>query len=386
MIPCIYCEINEANSKEHIIQSALGSKFVSKSLICADCNNYFSRHESGNIDQELVNAYSLFRNLFCIWGDRRTPPPILHGVKTVSGKIFDLGPGGVPLIPGSIRNTITKPDGSLEMEVSSQNLEKAKEQLHNLRRQYGEETLAKPVITMHREFFKEPLNINLQFGGKLILKAVLKNLFNFLHWLKRDCNLNITLHQDSLSAARNYIRYDVETPNVYASIDFQNILPFSINESKIDHYICVCRHEGMIYGYFVVFGNIQYTAVLAEHSPGSPFQYALKIDPLLLKKEFPLELNLSPFHSKVTKNYPKYASDYLPVIAQKGQNLMRLAQSAIVDKEISLITDSIFEKYKDKEGSLTDTDISVISSAVATEFTKFLFRIPTKIPIDLDDI
>ena len=98
ILNCIYCGNNITTStKEHIIQSALGSNLHSFSILCSDCNNYFARSESGKIDDVISEQFKIFRNFFIIWGDRNTPPPVLKNVRTKTGRIMNLAPGGVPL-------------------------------------------------------------------------------------------------------------------------------------------------------------------------------------------------------------------------------------------------------------------------------------------------
>ncbi|WP_040508797.1 HNH endonuclease [Leptospira wolffii] len=277
---CIYCESAEANSKEHIIQSALGSNLKSSIILCASCNNYFSTKESGYVDQSIVNAFSAFRNFFSIWGDRNTPPPILKNIGTKSGKKYDIAPGLVPFIPGSIRSEKNNNDGTFEINISSQNEEKAREQLSHLNNQYGSKNLIYKYMQLEKEYLDEPLHFEFQFGGKSILKAVMKNLYNFLFWLQRDQSQVIDVNASDLKISREYIRYDINGNKFYSSLDFLNPTPYHLSDKDISHYISVFRKNKMIYGYFTLFGQITYTAILSENSEGDDFRYGFSINPI----------------------------------------------------------------------------------------------------------
>ncbi|MBS3755727.1 MAG: hypothetical protein KGY56_08535 [Desulfobacterales bacterium] len=138
-LKCIYCEDPMSNSSvEHIIQSALGSNLKSRNLLCAVCNNHFSRKDSGYMDSCLVDQFKLFRNLFSIWGGRKTPPPVLRNVGKIEGMTIHLGPGGTPIFAKSVREESIDENGQLIISVSSRDIEKAKEQYEHIKRQFKE--------------------------------------------------------------------------------------------------------------------------------------------------------------------------------------------------------------------------------------------------------
>ncbi len=82
MKKCIYCNENEANSSEHILQESLGSPWQEKGILCHTCNALFGR----TIDKSVFDTFVFFINYLGICGKKKSVPPV-EGI-THDGKRF----------------------------------------------------------------------------------------------------------------------------------------------------------------------------------------------------------------------------------------------------------------------------------------------------------
>ena len=386
---CIYCEELITNpSSEHIIQSALGSKLKSSNLLCADCNNYFSRKDSGYMDSCLVDPFNLFRNLFSIWGDRRTPPPVLRNVGKIEGKTIHLGPGGTPIFAKSIREESVDENGQLVISVSSPDIEKAKEQYGHIKKQFKEDGVKLGSSKKYRSYCNKLLNFNLSFGGELALKGVLKNIYNFLFYLIRDKGIDIPISIQDLNTVRKYLRYNELSDEVYASIDYKNPIPVDLNENELSNYIFIFGSEKfkVIFGYFIVFGHVNFSAVLKEGYSGKNFGYGIKHSPIDKSKTIINDIVTPDFDVSVTKNYPLHANDYFPVAQKKFNQLLRLYFEESSRSVIEDIVNISLSKGRPKEGEqILPEQNEKVAQSISEEFAKFYFKIPSEKNIDLNE-
>lgn len=388
-LKCIYCEDSiNSSSVEHIIQSALGSNLKSRNLLCAECNNYFSHKDSGNIDSCLVDQFKLFRNLFSIWGDRRTPPPVLRNVGKIDGMTIHFGPGGTPIFAKSVREESIDENGQLIISVSSPSIEKAKEQYEHIKRQFKEDGVKLSSSKKYKSYCNELLNFQLTFGGEQSLKGVLKNLYSFLFYLKRDKGIGIPVSVADLDQDRKYIRYNEKHEDVYASIDYKNPMPIKLDENDLSNYIFIFGSDelGIIFGYFIVFGHIQHSAVLKEGYSGKSFGYGIKHSPFDKSKEIIKDIDVPKFDASITKNYPLHANDYFPIAQKKFSQLLQLYFEESSKTVIEDIVDISFSEGLPKEGEeILPEHNRNVSQSITEEFAKFYFKIPSEENIDLDE-
>ena len=375
-------------SSEHIIQSALGSKLKSSKLLCADCNNYFSRKDSGYMDSCLVDQFNLFRNLFSIWGDRRTPPPVLRNVGEIEGKTIHLGPGGTPIFAKSIREESVDENGQLVISVSSPDIEKAKEQYGHIKKQFKEDGVKLGSSKKYRLYCDELLRFNFSFGGELALKGVLKNIYNFLFYLIRDKEIEIPISIQDLDTVRKYLRNNESSDEVYASIDYKNPIPVDLNENELSNYIFIFGSEyfKVIFGYFIVFGHVNFSAVLKEGYSGKNFGYGIKHSPIDKSKTIIEDIEIPTFDASITKNYPLHANDYFPVAQEKFSQLLKLyfeESSRSIFEDIVNI--SLSERWPKEGEQILPEHNKKVSRSISEKFAKFYFKIPSEEDVDLDE-
>jgi hypothetical protein len=227
------------------MQSALGCYKKSTKLLCPDCNNYFARSESGNIDTEFTEQFKLFRNLLNVWGDRKTPPPILYNMGNFDSHLYHVAPGGKPILAKSLREQISTNEGKRILKISSPNIDKAKEQLNHIKKQYGDDVQFNAVL--RRSFLNDGFQGTLSFGGEHATKAVLKNLYNFAFFLQRDLNIDLGLSINELQDVRNYLRYNISTTQCCSTLDYINSIPYTLTNDNISNYMFLFGSKANIF-------------------------------------------------------------------------------------------------------------------------------------------
>ncbi len=367
---------------EHIIQSAFGSKLKSDLLLCGSCNNYFSNKESDYIDNNIINSFAFIRNLFEIQGDRGSKPPIVDVINTTTGEKTKLGQGGTPLV-GKTQRKQEIIDNELKTTIISDSIERAKLQYQNLKKQYNDKVNIDYAV-IERKISKDLLQFNVAFGGEITRKAVLKNLYSFLFYLKRNLNKKISIDIDDLDKTRKYIRYKEIDDSVFANIDFKNELGINIQEDSINHYLLLYGDSArkLLFGFFIVFGHFHFSAVLNTDYSGENIGYCVIVDPITMKSEILENLSIPDFNIDACKNYPKYAESYFPIFESKGKSIMHLYYDFSANKLISKITEDAFEKNMPKEGEIiTKEHINNLANYLGENFTDFLYKIPRQISI-----
>jgi len=386
---CIYCEkeINK-KSKEHIIQSALGSNLKSVNLLCEDCNNYFARNESGKIDDVFVEQFKEFRNILNIWGDRKTPPPTLRNVSIVDGVPLHLAPGGHPIFAKSIREEEISPDGKLTIKVQSPNIVKAKEQITHMKKQYENSGMTIEDASLNKLYVMQHLKFSTKLGGELVSKGVLKNLYGFLFYLMRDKLISLQLKPIDFTALRNYLRYKVATDEVKANIDYTNELPFVLDSKDVSNYIFIfgSKSSEIIWGFLVVLGHFQYSGILNKNYIGEDFGFGIKQNPENRVLNFFDNVAPISYNSDVTMNYPKYAKNYFKIMETKVSEIINYYFEKSNDGNISNITSEAINSVLKEGDIITKGKINQFARIVAENFTNYQFKIPSSQNIDEDEL
>jgi hypothetical protein len=336
---CIFCDdpLGTPYSNEHIIQSALGSKLKSKKLICRTCNNFFSTADSGDIDKALIDQFSLFRNLFSIWGDRRTPPPTLRNITTLKGHSVNLAPGGIPVIVKTVRQSPDQgDDGNTRIRLSTPSIDAALDQWRHLRRQFADQYVGIANATRKREFLGK-IPIELKFGGPEALKAIIKNLYEFLFYLKRERGCDLPFDVRQFEELRSYVRYGKARTNIVASMDYKNQIDYVIEPTDLSNYIFVFGDEdqGIIYGFFIAFGHIKFSAILSTTYKDSSFSYGVKHTPGTFDLEFLENVPAQGYDTSVVNNYNIHSQSYMPIVQRKMEEMLNMYFDISYDQEIN---------------------------------------------------
>ncbi|WP_172249922.1 HNH endonuclease [Saccharibacillus deserti] len=388
MYQCIYCDAEILKrSSEHIIHAALGSSLQSDKIICKDCNNYFSRKESGDIDKKFVEQFEVFRNLLNVKNDRGKLPPTIKRLKLGNEEII-LEPGGKIAYQKSRREIIKDEEGKVKFHISSPNLEKGKEQLRHIKKQYGEKAeLIIEQAKLKRSYANTPIEFDFSLGGEENTKAVAKMLYNFVHYLDRESL--ISLPELDWSDIKQYLRYNATKSNIETGYDFINPIPIEIPKDDLSNYIFISgsSQQGIIFGHVVIFGSISFSSIIHNRYEGVDFGYGIK-QPLNVKQsEAFYEFEIQPFNSNIFRDKLAYSEIQINKMGKEINKLLRIYQDkATKEAQNKLISEAMNKVFKGYEGEYFSSEIlQNLSNVIADEYTKFLFRIDTETPIDLED-
>ncbi len=374
---CIYCknEIIEL-SEEHIILASFGSNLSSKKLICRDCNNFFSRSDSGDIDKKLSYQFDFFKNFLDIRNARGKNPPTLRNVQEIDGLKYSSLPGG-KLSLSKVKR-ITKDNSSIN--IHTPNLESTKEQIKHLKRQFGDK-LELSTAKSIKFYPDDKMKFTISFGGKEVLKAVNKALFNFIYYIKRDKSISIITNEDSLNDARCYIRFDTPSKNVYSSVDNVNISNNYLDNKTLCNrlYIFGDNSKKLLFGYYIVFGNISFSSVLSNTYDEDDFGFFYEESPFNKYKKFsPIGLD-KHFSYEITKNFQKNFNLHSKEFHNRIGNLVRyyydVSEKDVID---NLLKKSLKSALPNEGDIITKEHINNLSKQIAEYYLKHLYRLSSE--------
>ena len=383
---CIYCKANILKpSIEHIMQSALGCTAKSDKLICSDCNNFFSRKESGNIDTTFVKQFDLFRNFLRISGEHNSQAPTLRNVGELNGMKIDLAPGAKPTYEKSLRSPFTEENGNRVLTISSPDVKKAAEQIYHVKKQYGENVSYNACLK--KDYIEEHLTIPCSFGGDAVHRAILKNLYGFIFYLQRNVHKSIGLDIEDFECLRMYLRYGQETNKVCAGIDFINHFPTQIHGDDFSNIMSITgkQNSKQVYGHIVIFGHIRYSAILKTDYTGSDFSYALIQDPINRRMKTEEQFSYPPFDGKVISEHEHSYSENINKLNAAVKSLMEHCSSKSTMDGMTDIAKELWDKYMPPEGSIIEEKhVNEFSRAMGEELGRHILRLPENKKITIE--
>ncbi len=383
---CIYCGTDLVSpSNEHIILSSLGSHLASTKLICADCNNAFSNNET-DIDKEFSRQFDVFKNLLDIRSGRGYGPPTLKAGHSEAGKQYDIAAGGQLRLSKSSRTVERKSDSEYGISIAAPNLQKAMEQMYHLRRQFPDAKI-ETVAKSGKDYLQNPVHFSLSFGGNPGLRAVMKGVFNFIYYIEREKGIPIIGQPSELDAARQLIRYNTPSAHVYGSLDCVNVRAPAIgNDISNKLYAFGSRERHLVFGYYIVFGQISFSSVLSESYSGDDFGFRYLEDPVSGEHSFGRVGVDNTFDSGITKDYSKNVERHSEEMERRMAFLMSYYQERSQRETIASIIKEGYEKCFPKIGEvITEKHVADLSRYIAQEFVKHHFRIGSEEAIDIGD-
>ena len=277
---CALCAqpLTDSNaSKEHIIPNAIGGRKKVSNFICKNCNS----RTGHNWDIELVNQLKPLCTMLNINRDRGSNPPIT--VETVNGRKLDLNPDG--------SMTIANPEFSkqdigdkTEYKLRARSMEELKRNLPGLKRKHPHIDIDELMknATKFREYPEDSLCINLQFGGPLTGRSVIKSCLALAY----ESGLNI----DDCEQVKSYLLSDGN-----ACFGYFNEKDVVTNrpQNTFFHCIYVCGdpQNKQVLAYAEYFGYLRIVACLSSNYVGEKFSHGYAIDPVT-GKELDIEINL----------------------------------------------------------------------------------------------
>jgi len=158
--PCIYSFTSDRHladgSRAHIIPSAIGDRRTSSTIACGHHNLTNTR-----LEKPFIEHFTFFNSMLSIVPGRGGTVPSLRGIRALSGKTYDLRPGG---FPEDSRPTVIEhvdDDGTIRrIELGGYSERELRRIMDGLRNKYPDLRLE----AVHREWAQDEVVISQQMG------------------------------------------------------------------------------------------------------------------------------------------------------------------------------------------------------------------------------
>jgi len=174
---CALCpaELTDENrTKEHIIPNSIGGIEKVEGFICKSCNS----GKGGTWDAALAAQFNWLSVMVGIVRDRKEPPP--ERVATISGEEFLLHPDGTTR-PAKFKYQETKDGEKTRISFAARTPKEARKKISEIVKRFPQvdrdEALAN--AKSQTSYLNEPLKVDIQFGGPLSGRSVVKTALSF---------------------------------------------------------------------------------------------------------------------------------------------------------------------------------------------------------------
>ena len=283
---CTLClaELTDENcTREHIIPNSVGGIEKVERFICRRCNS----GTGDSWDAALAAQFNWLSVMVGIVRDRKEPPP--ERVATVSGEEFLLHPDG-RMQPAKFKYQEVKDGETTRISFAARTLKEARKKISEIARRYPRfnqnEALANAKV--ETSYLNEPLKVNLQFGGPLAGRSVVKTALAFA--------FKVGIDPHSCKGAIDFLHDDSAPPLCYGMsylIDIVKGRP----ANAVFHCVAVygSKADGKLLGYVEYFGLARWLILLSDGYDGPDLDEAYAINPTTGK---PIEISMSWHLSK----------------------------------------------------------------------------------------
>ena len=378
---CAYCGAHCDGSEEHVIQSALGGRVVSKRIACSSCNNSFSSTTGGDIDKAVAKTFEIPRNLLCVFSGRNQPPPVLRNAGRLDGVPYDMLPGGVPQL--RMVRKVEVSQGHTNVTLVAGTIEVARAQVAHLQRQYGEE-LDFQAARIGGRWATEPAEFTITLGDSAECRGVAKMGFNLL-----ASSRLIDVHSSEFDAMRKFVREGATVGDVGCHVDFINSFPLPQAEDDTAHVVTVvadpnARH---VVAYVSLFGGVRYSAVLSDSYSGPSFAVGLRHGCENRHREVFRDIEIPPSYDRsVIQRYTELAEQHWDGANAAFSKICRRYFDVARVKAIGEIVDRAKAAAGLKGETNEGEQIDVFEAEFASGIERYLLRNDHSREISMEDL
>ena len=402
MALCIICKAAppDPEKPEHILLNALGGREKTTKALCSRCNNAFG----SGADKDLADSVIFLRNIANLKSGTRNSPPIMRSINS-EGRIFDLKPGGNPVIKPSKPPLSLKVGEKIKIEIHARDGNQIKELIEAVAKtreikklfedaaiKRGLEVPSTKKFVSHvlengqaeQRFYRcPPVNEKFVFGpGKSkqsMAKACLV-LWNELVGNEEVCNSRYDL-------LRSFIRSEEDSSSDnYASLykeDYREVSDYDkIFESHPSIIWVGSNESGRVLGYFRLYNIAGYRFELSQKD-ASPNRSICLVS--------------NPFNTSIRKVYFQ-KSDFGEIsfewlerldreLELNPENVTRSLQrflSRANDKNRDSIFDKAWDEADIPEGEyLTDDQVKILSERIAIRLIPYLTGELVTVPLKI---
>lgn len=366
MIKCYLCgtEITEENKTvEHIVLNSIGGRLKSSKLICKNCNSKFGN----TFDACLSKQLEFFANFLDIKRENGDVQDI-EMTRASTGEKYKVTSKGVP-IPSKPIIQEKNSGATTELHIQARNITELRTILKGFKKKYPDldiEKTLKDATTVH-EHIPEPLQIQLSFGGKESMPAILKMAINYY--------LEKTNDTESVKNAINDLKQN--STNRVEPIIFNQSL-FNLSEDEVTHCIFIngSKKEKKLYAIIELYSSIQFIIKLSDNYNGTDLQDVYIFD-VIKRKEIHKELTYIPTYDYIFNfDFPSSEKNY-SLFKQRIDHVMKIGvkrqKDNLISEAIEKTMNATFKKLP-KGHLITEEDTNQFVDELMKNITPLFIR------------
>ncbi|MFD2234903.1 HNH endonuclease [Phaeospirillum tilakii] len=268
---CALCPVeltDENRTKEHIIPNSIGGMEKVEWFICRSCNS----DKGETWDAALAAQFNWFSVMVGIVRDRKESPP--ERVATISGEEFLLHPDGT-MRPAKFKYEEVKDGETTRISFAARTPREARKKISEIAKRFPQidQTEALANTKAQNNYLNEPLKVDIQFGGPLAGRSVVKTALAFA--------VKNGIDPHSCESVFEFLHDDSAPPFCYGLsylVDIVNTRP----ANTVFH--CVAVHgskvDGKLLGYVEYFGLARWLILLSDNYDGPDLDEAYAMNPM----------------------------------------------------------------------------------------------------------
>jgi hypothetical protein len=288
---CAYCEVDlnpENNSREHIIQNAIGGRKEVSNVFCRHCNSTFGNRWDSEAAEQL---HFLSLKLQIVRDDGEVPA---RYYQTMSGNRVRLHPDGHISLPPQ-KPAVTEKDGKVHIQITAPDRTKATEALKGQRRRYPKLDVHAAMDSMayNETYLDDPIAGTLQFQGHGPYRSAVKSALTLA--------VSAGIRSQECERALQYLKPDGE---FCFGFYYRNDLIVNRPLDRVFHCVAIKGDPGIgkLVGYVELFSVYRFVIALSENYNGPEIAANYSIDPTTgeaLDLEFDLNFSEEEFRFAV---------------------------------------------------------------------------------------
>ena len=363
MNKCYLCgrELKDSNlSDEHIVLNAIGGRLHSKKLICKDCNS-----EMGNkADSKLAEDLSFFTDMLEISRSRKSEH---NQIMTDSeGHEIIVKKAGKSLTLRKPYKEVYNEGSNTIVNIAARNIVEVKSFVSSLvkdgiiTQEQGNEIIKKSEV----KEYKSPLHKSMCIS-KEAFPSIVKSAVNF--YVEKTNDIDTVKHLIPV------IKGEEDTKG-FIFLYVLKELPFPYNEKEAVHMIHIegSKETGLLYALMEYYSIYTYVVVLNDKYEGDNINMTYAFDAVSsqeIRREFSLPLAMSNLVDFKSMPHEKYCAEYLPCIAQRADNVMKIWDAKQNKEELQSVIEKAFGKFP--EGCIID---EAMIKSIENDIVEFFIR------------
>ncbi|WP_162249911.1 HNH endonuclease [Massilia sp. Root351] len=365
---CTLCSTqltDENKTKEHIIPNSIGGWDEVEDFICVSCNSA----TGDKWDAELAAQFNWIALMIGIIRDRNESPPKL--VSTVSGEKFLLQNDG-SMLPAKFKYQELKDGEQTKISFIARTPKEAKKKIEEIAKRFPQIDKDKLLenAKIKTSYLNEPLHIDMNFGGPLAGRSVVKTALAFA--FSRGINPH------SCENAKNFVCDETADSSCYGLMYLADVVKIR-PANTLFHCIALFGDRGRnrLFAYVEYFGLARWLIELSKNYDGPELREVYAIDPsTALSVNIEVVWSLTDEMIEKTLNGYGYTDEsYMAAITSSMDEVMRRNKERGLSNAVKSSFFAAGEKLGLVEGDTITPDISrKFSSTMVEELMPYILH------------